>query len=359
MIKEFKRRFRIFLICSSLVALLYVVARILLLNGYGVVPLEQRYLSPESTPLFYFLFMSTSLVALSAVLSLIDIYITNKILYRKPLFKVFLVGSSIQLLLVSLLIIGMDALSHNILNWIAGVHTNHVSAQELILSVIFIFFAIALSRLILEVDRKLGPGNLWKMIIGKFYYPREEDRVFMFIDLKSSTRIAEKLGHIKYSLLLQDCYQDFSVIDKFNAEIYQYVGDEVVISWSLENIKKRRSLVLDAFFAFRDVLEKRKVYYEEEYGVFPEFKAGAHEGLSVVTEVGEVKREITYHGDTLNTTARIQEKCNQFHAELLISDVLWKLLNQQTAYTFKDVGCIPLKGKVNEVRLYKVDQNEI
>jgi len=30
----------------------------------------------------------------------------------------------------------------------------------------------------------------------------------------------------------------------------------------------------------------------------------------VVAEVGEIKTEIAYHGDTINTAARIQEQCN-------------------------------------------------
>ena len=73
------------------------------------------------------------------------------------------------------------------------------------------------------------------MMTGKFYKPREENRIFMFVDLKGSTTIAEKIGHKKYSLLLQDCFRDFSIVAKYNAQIYQYVGDEVVVSWKAEN----------------------------------------------------------------------------------------------------------------------------
>ncbi|MGB0422829.1 MAG: adenylate/guanylate cyclase domain-containing protein, partial [Flavobacteriales bacterium] len=173
---------------------------------------------------------------------------------------------------------------------------------------------------------------------------------------KGSTRIAEKLGHMKYSLFLQDCYRDFSIVDKFDAEIYQYVGDEVVISWPVKKVKKKR-LVIESFFAFRDVLEKRRSHYENTYGLFPEFKAGAHEGLSIVTEVGEIKREITYHVDTLNTTARIQAKCNEFGAQLLISEALRGLLIPQNHFALEDVGCIVLRGKKQEVRLFKVEGN--
>ncbi|WP_219011061.1 hypothetical protein [Aquimarina litoralis] len=47
----------------------------------------------------------------------------------------------------------------------------------------------------------------------------------MFLDLNSSTSIAEKIGHMKYSQLIQDCFDQLDMTEDFGAEIYQYVGD--------------------------------------------------------------------------------------------------------------------------------------
>lgn len=86
------------------------------------------------------------------------------------------------------------------------------------------------------VSQKFGPGVLWNMFIGKYRNPKEEERVFMFLDLKPSTSIAEKLGHINFCRFIQDCFADLTlVITKHSVEIYQYVGDEAVLSWPLEN----------------------------------------------------------------------------------------------------------------------------
>src|ERR1700741_2675761 len=58
--------------------------------------------------------------------------------------------------------------------------------------------------------------------------------IFMFVDLLSSTTIAESLGHEKYHNLLHDFYSDITnLIIYIKGEIYQYVGDEVIISWQL------------------------------------------------------------------------------------------------------------------------------
>ena len=110
-----------------------------------------------------------------------------------------------------------------------------IFSNEMMLLVFYIFLIAFFIDIFKQIDKKLGPGNLWRMIKGEFYQPKEDERIFMFLDLKSSTSIAEKLGHIKYSKLIQDCFKDLRVVEKYNAEVYQYVGDEVVLTWPKES----------------------------------------------------------------------------------------------------------------------------
>ena len=118
----------------------------------------------------------------------------------------------------------------------------------------------------------------------------------MFLDLRSSTTIAEKLGHEKYSRLMQDCFNDLGVVIENDAEIYQYVGDEAVLTWSMEGGLKDQNCIR-AFFTFKERLERKSEYYQSTYGVQPEFKAGVNGGSVIVTEVGKYKKEIAYYGD--------------------------------------------------------------
>ena len=53
----------------------------------------------------------------------------------------------------------------------------------------------------------------------------------MFLDLKSSTHLAETLEHVTCSRLIQDCYAELTApLLDYNAQVYQYVGDEVVVT---------------------------------------------------------------------------------------------------------------------------------
>lgn len=200
----------------------------------------------------------------------------------------------------------------------------------------------------------LGRKNLKKLLQGKFYNPREEERIFMFLDLKASTELAEKLGHIKYSELIQDCFYDLGIVAENEAEIYQYVGDEVILTWELKD-GLRNNNCINAYYNFLNELDEKKEYYQQKYNCIPFFKAGLNSGIVTVTEVGRFKKEIAFHGDTINTAARIQAKCNDYGAGLLISKNLRKQL-QNGEYDFNELGNIPLKGKRNEITIFSVNK---
>jgi len=204
------------------------------------------------------------------------------------------------------------------------------------------------------IDRLLGPGNLWRKLTGKYHSPKEEERIFMFLDLRNSTTLAEKLGNVRFSRLCQDFFWDLTnpVIDT-KGEISHYIGDEAVLSWLPKNgLPSARCL--DCFFRMREQIESRAEHYRSEYGIIPEFKAGAHIGPVVAAEVGEIKSEIVFHGDVLNTTARITGLCSEMRSDLLISGDLLHRLTLPEALSAQSLGMKLLKGKEQEVEVVAV-----
>jgi adenylate cyclase len=205
-----------------------------------------------------------------------------------------------------------------------------------------------------QVKQKFGRGVFLDMMLGRYHKPKESERIFIFIDLKSSVSLAEQLGHIRYSNLLQDCFFDLNTqLSRYDAKIYQYVGDQVVLHWKLKD-GLRNTNCLNLFFGFLDRLEKRKSYYMTRYGLHPFFKAGAHTGQVTVAEVGLLKREIAFHGDTVNTTSRIHDFCNKYQQRILISKNLYDLVSQDPALQFLYIGDHVLKGKHHSMELYGV-----
>jgi len=218
---------------------------------------------------------------------------------------------------------------------------------------------LALSHLsltfLLEVRRKIGPGNLLALITGKYHRPREEARVFLFLDLKGSTTIAEQLGHKRYSQFIRHCFHDLteSVLN-YRAQIYQFVGDEVVLTWpGRDPHAERRSLGM--FFAFQKRLTERGDWYTSQFGVAPEFRGGVEEGLVTATEVGDIKREIAFHGDALNTAARLLELCREYESPILVSGRIHEVIGREKDWTSQLKGEIALRGKRGTLAVYGVE----
>ena len=230
--------------------------------------------------------------------------------------------------------------------WISSKTFRAIVLYMSLASVVFSFINIA--------NDKFGKGVFIKMLLGKYRVPKEEKRIFMFLDLKSSTTIAEKLEHFKYSQLIQDCFYDLNdVAPKFEAEIYQYVGDEAVISWPfVKGIHNNNCIEL--FFAFTEKLNSKKEYYIRKYGITPVFKAGLHGGKLMVAEVGVVKKELAYHGDVINTSSRIQSECATYNATLLISEKLLDNLKIADSFSSFYLGNVILKGKQQKVPIHSI-----
>lgn len=211
------------------------------------------------------------------------------------------------------------------------------------------------NHFIIEMIKRLGSGNIFFWLLGRLKKPREEERIFMFVDMKSSTTIAEKLKHEKFSYLVQDVFNDMSVVSRYSGSIYQYLGDGAIVSWKIDK-GLRDNNFLKAFFEFSKVIENRGRYYNRKYGFVPKFKAGIHLGKVMVLQVGRIRRDVSYNGDTINTAARIESMCNEYRQNLLISGDLYKQTKNKKEYNFKDIGDIQLKGKRKPVDIYQVKE---
>jgi adenylate cyclase len=217
---------------------------------------------------------------------------------------------------------------------------------------------IILTQIFILMRDSFGYGVLPNFILGRYNKPKEERRIFMFLDLKSSTTIAEKLGHIHYHNLLNDFFDDINDSIIFTkGEIYQYIGDEITVSWTMKNGIENENC-LRCFFSIGDKIKSNSTRYSERFGLVPDFKAGLHCGKVTIGEVGVIKKEIVFTGDVLNTTARIEGLCNTYGVKLLVSKKLLDLLQIENRYLKNLIAEITLRGKKTKNILYNLERIE-
>lgn len=233
---------------------------------------------------------------------------------------------------------------------------DYIFGIENIKNYFFWLFIAVFTILGIQINDKYGPGIFSSFLLGRYFHPKAEDRIFMFLDLRSSTAIAEQLSELQYFEFIREFFKDVTAgILKTKGEIYQYVGDEIVISWPFLRGLENNNCV-DAYFEVKKIIDRESGKYQKKYGLIPSFKVGLHGGMVISGEIGLIKRDIAFSGDILNTTARIQSKCNELGVDLLISsDLFWQLPLSEKKYRSRSIGKVDLKGKAEALDLYTIE----
>lgn len=209
-------------------------------------------------------------------------------------------------------------------------------AASFVLYLVIIFFR--------QLNSLLGPGVLLRFVTGRYHQPRRERRIFMFVDIEGSTELSKSLSLEHYYGLVNDFFRDVAgPVQDSRGEIYEYVGDEVVISWEYDTGIRNANCVR-AFFEIEKAVWRHSGQYLSRYGAVPAFKAGLHEGEVITAEMGGLKKVIAFNGEVLNVTARIQGECNRLERRLLASQQLVDQVTIPRSVTPTSMGMIDLRG---------------
>jgi len=209
-----------------------------------------------------------------------------------------------------------------------------------------------LTQLIIEFVEKYSPGIFFAIFFGKYIIPKNEYLILMFLDLKNSTPIAEKMDNTRYFRFIREfIYHISTALLEYGGRIYQYVGDEIVVSWPAK--QKNYENCIRSLIAARKNIEKNGNRFRREYGFLPEFKVGIHYGEVTIGEIGVIKKDLAMSGDAMNTTARIRDACSQLNQKFIVSKEFIEKSNL-TDWQTEALGEFELKGKNSSIELYSL-----
>ncbi len=234
--------------------------------------------------------------------------------------------------------------------------TYYVREGGLLRDLVFAVVASFVMTGFLQVRKLHNPGEIRRLLTGRYHYPVEETRIFLFADIVGSTGIAERLGHLAYSSFLRDCFSDISeAILAWKGEVYQHAGDSVLVTWRMHR-GTRSAACVQCFFDMVQLLERRQEEYLREYDAFPRLRAGIHGGDVVTTWVGEARKDLAFHGDTMNTAARVETACKELGAQCLVSELVHTAIELPPHLEARSVGEIELRGRAGTLNLYAVER---
>ncbi|HEX9854493.1 MAG TPA: adenylate/guanylate cyclase domain-containing protein [Acidimicrobiia bacterium] len=270
--------------------------------------------------------------------------------WREAPFLVVLVTRSLAWLAIIVAGIAVPLLT------VGGVAWSDLADQGFAWSVVISFLAALLFNFVAQVNRLLGRGVLVGLILGRYHRPRQEVRIFLFVDLRSSTQIAEQLGNLRYHAFLKRFVDDISTsATRHGGDVHRFVGDEVVLTWT-ERKGLENAACVKAVFAMADTIDRSSGDYLADFGAVPSFWAGLHMGPVVAGEIGTVKHEIVYLGDTPNTAARIEQACRDFERTFLASADVVEAVTIPDGIAVESLGPIELRGVATSVELFALDR---
>ena len=188
-----------------------------------------------------------------------------------------------------------------------------------------VLIAIAAITLI-RVVGFLGAKNLLYLMTGKYHRPVLERKIFMFLDIKGSTSLVEKLGPVETRALIGKFFFDISKpITDGGGEIYRFTGDGIVATWNWDEGVVENGIIR-AIDDMRQVVTEESDVYRSRFGQVPGYRIGVHGGEIVTSEEGDTKRAIGFYGETIHIAARLEQKAKELGVDCLISeDVALKL----------------------------------
>jgi len=183
------------------------------------------------------------------------------------------------------------------------------------------FLALGLVLTFMQLRMFIGGRQMRNLILGKYHTAQSEDRVFMFVDIVGSTLVAQKIGDRRFHKFLNKLFMlmDEPIV-KSGGEVHSYIGDAIIAVWPFYSDPRRNAKVLQAIKKMQEICEKHNAAVLEEFGIAPEIRIAVHAGPVIVGETGSSKRQITYLGNTVNVTARIESKTKELGNPILISD---------------------------------------
>ncbi len=220
------------------------------------------------------------------------------------------------------------------------------------IDVLFSFAVGGVVTFLISVNLLIGPGVLAAFLLGRYYRPREEERVFMFADLVGSTALAERLGDLRFYALLQQVVADLSEpIRSSGGRIDRYIGDAIVVTWPLRaGVAEARAL--RCALLMHDRLAAEAPAYQRRFGTVPAMRIGLHAGPVVAGEIGVYKKEILFLGDTVNMAARVAEACKTLDRPLLLTRELRALLELPPGWRAESLGPFQPRGRVRPTELF-------
>lgn len=229
----------------------------------------------------------------------------------------------------------------------------YITGGRFQMAVAFTFFASVIANFIRLLSFKIGRGILINFFLGAYHKPRLVSRSFLFIQINNASLVLKEFPVEDYHNFLNKLYKEISLaVIHHQGHIYEYVDNQIIVYWDKNKADWSQSL-FNCFLEIQNIVKINEDSFYKNYAIRPQLVFSAHDGEVVQAEIGELKTEIVFHGDVLNTTARIMEIATQEKKCFVFTQNMKDHLSKNKS--INSLGTISLRGKQNSISVYSYD----
>ena len=180
---------------------------------------------------------------------------------------------------------------------------------------------------------------------------QEFNMTVLFIDIRGFTKMSESLTpHENFAFLNNYLSVISPSISKYNGFIDKYIGDAVMALFP----KSAEDAIDAALDIKNELLEynigRAKARYEPI-----KIGAGIHTGNLIMGTIGnESRMETTVISDAVNVSSRLEHATKFYGESILISDDVYKNLDNIEKYVTREIDFVKLRGKTHKTTIYSV-----
>jgi class 3 adenylate cyclase len=229
------------------------------------------------------------------------------------------------------------------------------SGTELVYSLLVSAFILSAFR----IRDVIGPGTFGNLLIGRYHRPVREERIFLFVDVVGSTGFAERHGDLRAQEYLGRFFARLArPVRRFGGVIDDYVGDMAIVSWQASSRGALEGAApLRCVQAIGHEIADAAAEWRRDFGEVPGFRAALHCGPVVTAEIGLERHKITYFGDVMNTTARIETLCKTLGEPVLVSgDLMARLGPLPAEIEARPLGPQAVRGREEPLEVFAISR---
>ncbi|MFH1287244.1 MAG: adenylate/guanylate cyclase domain-containing protein [bacterium] len=181
-------------------------------------------------------------------------------------------------------------------------------------------------------------------------YGEEKELTVLFSDIRGFTTFSENLSPKENVAVLNEYFSRMAkIVFKYDGMLDKFIGDAIMVIFGAPIIQENH--------AERACLCALEMI--EEVNKFSNFKIGIgiNTGNMILGNMGsDTKMDYTVIGDNVNLGSRIESLNKDYKTNIIISETTYQKVKDK--FIAKDLGCVTVKGRKAETKIYELLQVE-